>query len=82
MIFFLLFRYKVLDGRIPEGTSNDDVTICLMAKSSSGRIRRWRQNQCHQVSEFSRAGGNLMAWSVTSLLVMALMASSSTWRKP
>ena len=44
-------RYKILNPNIP-GTrtrGTDDVTICLLAKSSSGRIRRWRQNQCQGV---------------------------------
>jgi len=46
-LILLLFRYDVLD-HIPPG---EELRMCLLVKTSLGRIRRWRQDQC-QVQNF------------------------------
>ncbi len=44
-------RYQVLD-HLPGG---EELSLCLLVKSSSGRVRRWRQDQCRQVGPFTGA---------------------------
>ena len=42
-------RYDVIDS-IPGG---EELRMCLKVKTSLGRIRRWREDQCQSVGPFS-----------------------------
>eukprot|EP00092_Neocalanus_flemingeri_P025507 GFUD01027655.1.p1 GENE.GFUD01027655.1~~GFUD01027655.1.p1 ORF type:complete len:1068 (-),score=163.25 GFUD01027655.1:152-3355(-) len=42
-------RYDVIDS-VPGG---EELRMCLLVKTSLGRIRRWRQDQCQSIGPFS-----------------------------
>ncbi|XP_040569853.1 uncharacterized protein [Lepeophtheirus salmonis] len=41
-------RYTIIKNEFNE--PSDKLKICLLAKNSAGRIRRWRQDQCQKIS--------------------------------
>lgn len=50
-------RYDVIDS-VPGG---EELRMCLLVKTSLGRIRRWRQDQCQSIGPFSAANRSGMA---------------------
>jgi len=63
-------RYDVIDS-VPGG---EELRLCLLTKTSLGRIRRWRQDQCQSIGPFSGARGSRAAVAgivlLSSLLVV------------
>merc|ERR1712004_153923 len=47
-------RYDVIDSALPN-SAGEQLKMCLLVKTSLGRIRRWRQDQCQAVGPFSSA---------------------------
>merc|ERR1712048_125619 len=58
-------RYDVIDA-VPTG---EQLRMCLKVKTSLGRIRRWRQDQCEVVGPFSAA----LSSHQPNLLVTAIL---------
>ncbi len=59
-------RYQILD-KLPGG---EELNLCLLVKSSAGRIRRWRQDQCHKVGPFSGVDLGVVPGAVTATIPM------------
>lgn len=64
-------RYDVIDS-IPGG---EELRMCLLVKTSLGRIRRWRQDQCQSVGPFSDSVKTLPTFPLLVGLVLGLLAS-------
>lgn len=63
-------RYQILD-RLPGG---EELNLCLLVKSSSGRLRRWRQDQCRKIGPFSAAPPRILAKWLAMVLASAILA--------
>ena len=61
-------RYDVIDS-IPGG---EELRMCLLVKTSLGRIRRWRQDQCQPIGPFSKAGNISGIANIIALSILAL----------
>jgi len=64
-------RYDVID-HIPGG---EELRMCLKVKTSLGRIRRWREDQCQSVGPFSagiRSGVATILVVLSSILTLNL----------
>ena len=65
-------RYDVIDS-VPGG---EELRMCLLVKTSLGRIRRWRQDQCQSIGPFSsgnRSGMATILVALSSILVLNLV---------
>jgi len=65
-------RYDVIDS-IPGG---EELRMCLKVKTSLGRIRRWREDQCQSVGPFStgyRSGVATILVVLSSILTLNLV---------
>jgi hypothetical protein len=47
-------RYDVIESSLPN-SGGSKLKMCLLVKTSLGRIRRWREDQCQAVGPFSAA---------------------------
>ena len=50
-------QYDLIDSV----TGGEELRMCLLVKTSLGRIRRWRQDQCQSIGPFSAANRSGMA---------------------
>jgi len=65
-------RYDVIDS-IPGG---EELRMCLLVKTSLGRIRRWRKDQCQSIGPFSvgnRSGIASILLALSSILALYLV---------
>jgi len=60
-------RYDVIDSALPY-SAGEQLKMCLLVKTSLGRIRRWRQDQCQAVGPFS---SSTQLFPLPSFLAMA-----------
>jgi hypothetical protein len=61
-------RHEVIRG-LPGG---QELTLCLLAETSTGRVRSWKQDQCKKVGPFSNS--NFIS-STKALLVSCLIVA-------
>ena len=66
-------RYDVIDSL----QSDEQLRLCLLVKSSLGRIRRWRKDQCQSVGPFS--AGNRLGSTSCLVILSSIILSNMVW---
>ena len=57
-------------------SSDSEVSMCLLAKTSTGRIRRWKQDQCRIVGPLYGSAARATAQLVTWAFLLTLMTNT------